>query len=143
MKKSTLDAVALSSILLGLLVWIAVFLSASCGTGPTPVPNPPVPAPTPSVDPRFTGFHDCAFVDTSQGVGMANTCATAENPAECFSGYADQGANVALLLCSARDIQSAGFVDIARGTAGPEQTVRARRLREWLASTNATLRDTP
>lgn len=115
----------------------------ACGTGPAPIP-PPVPVPpAPTGDPRFAGFHDCSIIDIAPGVGIANTCAEVENPAVCFSGYADHGVDVDLILCAARDVQAAGFIEIARGTAGPELTARARRLREWLASTGATLRSVP
>lgn len=121
---------------------IGMLLFGLCGcTIPSVVPEPPGPAP--AGDPRFAGFHDCSSVDVSAGISMVNACGVQEDPAPCFSGYADDGVSPTLLLCSAREVQVAGFVEIARQTAGPELEARARRLRGWLNGTGATLRGAP
>jgi len=129
------------SVLLGTLFGLLVTLGYACGTGPVPVPDPPVP-PEPA-DQRFAGFHDCTDLDTAPAAALVATCGDVENTGGCMAMYLEQGQPAALLICAARDVESAGFVRIAQGTAGPELTARAQRLRAWLAGTNATLRGSP
>lgn len=118
-----------------------VLAAIACGTAPpTPDPVPPPPAP---VVGTFGGFWDCTAQDNAAGVPWANTCGDVENTAQCFEDLAEQGASRALLICAARDVEVAGYIEMARGTAGPELTARAKRLRSWLAGTGATLRSTP
>jgi hypothetical protein len=125
------------SVLWGVLLGLIVTVVYACGT-PTPVPDPPGPTPEPVTS--FSGFWDCSAQDNSAGVPWANTCGDVTNTAQCFEDLATQGASRALLICASRDVQVEGFIEIARGTAGPELSARVARLRAWLASTNATLR---
>lgn len=116
-----------------------VALLAGCGAVP-PTPDPvPVPAPTGT----FAGFWDCTAQDNSAGAAWANTCGDVENTAQCFEDLAAQGASRALLICAARDVEVAGFIEMARGGSDAVTTARAKRLRAWIAGTGATLRSSP
>lgn len=128
------------STVLMLTAGIALLLFAlGCGTVP-PTPDPvPVSAPSGT----FAGFHDCTAQDNSAGTTWANTCGDVENTGQCFEDLAAQGASRALLVCAARDVEVAGYIEMARGTAGPELTTRSQRLRAWLSGTGAKPRSTP
>lgn len=124
---------------------IGMLMFGFCGcTIPSVVPEPPGPAPT--GDQRFAGFHDCTSDPTGFAQAareLAHACGDREDTAACFVALSDQGGSATQLLCAARDVQVAGYIEINRGTAGPELTARARRLKSWLDTTGATLRGAP
>ena len=113
-----------------------------------PLPQPgPAPVPTPVADAapvpdRFAGkVFDCTGLDTTAAIPLANTCGDTSNVLACMLLYANQGADLAALTCAARDIQVAAFVDIAKGTAGPETAARGKALRAWLLAEKIQLRN--
>jgi hypothetical protein len=55
--------------------------------------------------------------------------------------YADGGTSLPALACAARDVQVAAFIEISRGTAGPETKARGAALRAWLLSEKIQLRN--
>lgn len=124
-----------------LVAFVVAWEVLVCGCGTVPPTPDPVPVPAPSG--TFAGFHDCTAQDNSAGTAWANTCGDVENTGQCFEDLAAQGASRALLICAARDVEVAGYIEMARGTAGPELTARAQRLRAWIAGTGATPRSTP
>lgn len=126
----------------GLFGFLLLPSLASC-----PQPLPPVPpGPTPIVDAaplpdRFAGgMFDCSLLNTAQWQPYAETCGDTVDVRACMNDYASAMADPTPLICAARDVQVAGFIEIAKGTAGPEMEARARALRAWLLSTGATLR---
>lgn len=74
---------------------------------------------------------DSAMVDPS-----GDMCAV-DRPKVFATAVADQGGDATQLLCAARDVEVAAYVEVDRGTATPELTARAKRLRAWLGQTGA------
>jgi hypothetical protein len=108
-----------------------------------PIPGP-TPVPTVDAGPRdiFTGrTFDCSDVDTSAAAPKASACGDSEDVSGCMVIYADGGAPLAALVCAARDVQVAAFIEIAKGTAGPETRARAAALRAWMLAEKIQLRN--
>ena len=128
--------------LLGLGLCLFLVLTCRCAT-PGPVP-PVVPDAAPATDARPDPYRghifDCSFVDTTQWRPFAATCGDVENTASCMLDWAEKTVDPTPLICAARDVEVAGFLEIAKGTASQLQEHRARSLRAWLATTGATLR---
>lgn len=113
---------------------LIAFALQGCGTTPPPVPTG---------DQRFAGFHDCSddptgFAPTARELAAA--CGDRADTAACFTEVADQGGDPTQLLCAARDIETADYIEMGKGLDWP---ARAARLREWLKSTGARLRGQP
>jgi hypothetical protein len=130
------------------LLCLLVFLAAC----PQPLPPvPPGPAPADAAvsdaptrpDPFAGGIFDCSLLDTSQWQPIAATCGDTADVRNCMLDYAAQFTDPTPIICAARDYQVAAFIEVAKGTAGPELTARARALRAWLAGTGAPLRGAP
>lgn len=119
-----------------LALYLLACVLACTPTQPTPTPVGPLP------DDIFAGkTFDCTDIDTSVAEPLAGTCGDTGDVATCMVMYAKQGASPAALTCAARDVQVAGFIAIAKGTAGPDTTARARALRAWLLAERIQLRN--
>lgn len=134
-----------------LSVVIALLLADWIAGCPQPLPPTP-PGPTPVTDAaplrdRFAGgVFDCTLLDTTRWQPYAATCGDTSDVSMCMNDYAASMVDPTPLICAARDVQVAGFIEIAKRTATPEVEDRARALRAWLAwlnTTGTTLRSAP